>query len=108
MVSKASDDLPEPDTPVTTVKVLCGISKSMFLRLWTRAPRTTMVSVDIRESVLPLPQTCDSWSHRHTGTCRGYAESCIIKQEGCRKLFPTLGGDAELDPSTLGFQYSGR
>src|SRR5207253_5930002 len=47
MVSKASDDLPDPDTPVTTVKVLWGISKSMFFRLWTRAPRTTMDSVDI-------------------------------------------------------------
>src|ERR1051325_10499524 len=47
MVSKASDDLPDPETPVTTVRVLCGISKSMFLRLWTRAPRTTMDSVDI-------------------------------------------------------------
>ena len=46
-MSNASDDLPDPDTPVTTVKVLCGISKSMFLRLWTRAPRTTMLSVDI-------------------------------------------------------------
>src|SRR5207253_9733005 len=46
MVSKASDDLPDPDTPVTTVKVLWGISKSMFFRLWTRAPRTTMDSVD--------------------------------------------------------------
>ena len=26
-------DFPEPDTPVTTVKVLCGTSKSIFLRL---------------------------------------------------------------------------
>src|SRR5579859_7540358 len=47
MVSKASEDLPEPETPVTTVSELWGISKSMFLRLWTLAPRTTMVSVDI-------------------------------------------------------------
>src|SRR5580700_8181662 len=45
MVSKASDDFPEPETPVTTVNWLCGISKSMFLRLWTRAPRTTILSV---------------------------------------------------------------
>ena len=44
MVSNASDDLPEPETPVTTVRVLCGISKSMFFRLWTRAPRTMMLS----------------------------------------------------------------
>src|SRR5579862_5970184 len=47
IVSKASEDLPEPETPVTTVSELWGISKSMFLRLWTLAPRTTMVSVDI-------------------------------------------------------------
>jgi hypothetical protein len=47
MVSKASDDLPDPDTPVTTVKLLCGISKSTFFKLWTRAPRTVMLSVDI-------------------------------------------------------------
>src|SRR6201997_3697517 len=45
MVSKASDDLPDPDTPVTTVRVLWGTSISTFLRLWTRAPRTTMLSV---------------------------------------------------------------
>src|ERR1700721_506746 len=47
MVSNASDDLPEPDTPVTTVNVLCGTSKSTFLRLWTRAPRTTMLCVEM-------------------------------------------------------------
>src|ERR1700730_14531786 len=42
MVSKARLDLPEPETPVTTVMALWGISKLMFLRLWTRAPVTTM------------------------------------------------------------------
>src|SRR5207237_8745075 len=47
MVSKARDDLPDPETPVTTVRELWGISKSIFFKLWTRAPRTTMVSVDI-------------------------------------------------------------
>jgi hypothetical protein len=26
---------------------LWGIEKSMFFRLWTRAPRTTMLSLDI-------------------------------------------------------------
>src|SRR5215467_10594360 len=46
MVSKARDDLPEPETPVTTVSALWGISKSMFLRLWTRAPRTTIDSLE--------------------------------------------------------------
>src|SRR5689334_10262122 len=53
MVSKASEDLPDPETPVTTVRVLCGISKSTFFRLWTRAPRTTMLSFDIRRKPIP-------------------------------------------------------
>jgi len=29
----AEEDFPDPDTPVTTVSVLCWISKSIFLRL---------------------------------------------------------------------------
>jgi len=33
MVSKASDDLPEPLTPVTTVMALWGMSTVTFLRL---------------------------------------------------------------------------
>src|SRR5580698_5647122 len=49
MVSNANEDFPDPDTPVTTVRELCGISTSIFLRLWTRAPRTAMVSVDISQ-----------------------------------------------------------
>src|SRR5258708_38591398 len=44
MVSNAREDLPDPETPVTTVKALWAISKSIFLRLWTRAPRTTILS----------------------------------------------------------------
>src|SRR5215471_1649947 len=71
MVSKAREDLPEPETPVTTVKVLWGTSKSMFLRLWTRAPRTTMLSVDIGQRGFwqPLP------SGRHPCCASATAES---------------------------------
>src|SRR2546426_847976 len=47
MVSKASDDFPEPDSPVTTVRALRGISTVMFLRLCSRAPRTISASLDI-------------------------------------------------------------
>src|SRR4029079_5242095 len=43
MVSKASDDLPEPDNPVNTISLSRGISRSTFLRLCSRAPRTWMV-----------------------------------------------------------------
>src|SRR5438128_12384674 len=42
MVSKASEDFPEPLTPVTTVIWFMGIENEMFLRLLTRAPRTSM------------------------------------------------------------------
>src|ERR1700743_3703051 len=39
MVSKASEDLPEPDRPVNTTSLSRGISTSMFFRLCSRAPR---------------------------------------------------------------------
>src|SRR5690348_15845115 len=42
MVSKASEDLPEPDGPVTTVMARRGISRSNPLRLCWSAPRTVM------------------------------------------------------------------
>src|SRR3990172_2513776 len=37
-VSKASEDLPEPDTPVTTVTRSWGMSSEMFFRLFCLAP----------------------------------------------------------------------
>src|SRR5439155_9289307 len=52
MVSKASEDFPEPLRAVTTVMALCGISTLIFLRLWTRAARTQMDSCSGRTSVV--------------------------------------------------------
>src|SRR5712664_3797231 len=52
MVSKASEDFPEPLTPVTTVMALCGIATLMFLRLWTRAPQTRMDSCSCGTAVV--------------------------------------------------------
>src|SRR6185369_14695942 len=43
MVSKARLDLPEPESPVTTMSLSRGISTEMFFRLCTRAPCTAMV-----------------------------------------------------------------
>src|SRR5688572_21836813 len=45
MVSKARLDLPEPERPVMTTSWSRGISTSMFFRLCSRAPRTTILSV---------------------------------------------------------------
>src|SRR5882672_11138391 len=46
MVSKASDDLPEPDRPVNTTSLSRGISRSMFFRLCSRAPRIVIARVE--------------------------------------------------------------
>ena len=43
MVSKARLDLPDPESPVTTISRSRGISTEMFLRLCTRAPWTAIV-----------------------------------------------------------------
>src|SRR5918999_6340072 len=43
MVSKASEDLPEPDSPVITTSESRGSSTVTSLRLCSRAPVTTMV-----------------------------------------------------------------
>src|SRR5262245_17198001 len=43
MVSKASEDLPEPDRPVITTSRSRGMSTSMFLRLCSRAPRIAIM-----------------------------------------------------------------
>src|SRR4029077_15466391 len=45
IVSKASDDLPDPETPVMTTNLLRGTTTSMFLGLCSRAPRMTMDSM---------------------------------------------------------------
>ena len=42
MVSKASEDFPDPLTPVTMISLPTGSVTSMFLRLCVRAPRTTI------------------------------------------------------------------
>src|ERR1019366_10418749 len=43
MVSKARDDLPDPESPVKTTNWSRGISTERFLRLCTRAPCTRIV-----------------------------------------------------------------
>jgi len=42
-VSNARLDLPEPESPVITTRRFLGMSRSMFLRLCVRAPRTRII-----------------------------------------------------------------
>ena len=49
-MSNASDDLPDPDTPVTTVIARRGISTSIALRLCSLAPRTESI---VTAGILP-------------------------------------------------------
>ena len=42
MVSKARDDLPEPESPVKTINLSLGIVMSIFLRLCSLAPFITI------------------------------------------------------------------
>ena len=44
MVSKANEDLPEPERPVITTSLFLGISSETFFKLCTRAPRMMSLS----------------------------------------------------------------
>src|SRR6218665_946776 len=62
MVSKARDDLPEPDSPVTTTSWSRGILMSTFFRLCSRAPRTRIASLyfPARMASLYFPRRIES------------------------------------------------
>ena len=65
MVSKAREDLPEPDSPVNTMSAFLGSSMETFLRLCSRAPRTTSLSIVTKPQPLPLNVVPSSKSLSH-------------------------------------------
>src|SRR5215213_6074098 len=71
MVSKASDDLPEPDSPVMTTIASRGMETVTSLRLCSRAPETTM----------------ESW--------RGIHNQCMSPPDARPGTIPRLADDAE-------------
>src|SRR5207244_625094 len=94
MVSNASELLPDPDNPVTTISLSRGISSEIFLRLWTRAPCTAIVvrapafgaadSFDL-ELIRRLSQiykreflNLDVTSFRDLRSGRGFADQSLI------------------------------
>lgn len=73
MVSKASEDFPEPETPLTTVSLPCGISQEMFFKLWVRAPRMTIESFALSNEKTPI------------GSCPAASQS---PQQGSERNWP--------------------
>src|ERR687897_347284 len=69
MVSKASDDLPDPDSPVNTISFSRGSSRLTFRRLCSRAPRITSESATASEAI-GRAQPANGCSHRRTGVGR--------------------------------------
>src|SRR5207248_7704317 len=61
MVSKASDDLPEPESPVKTTSLSRGMVRSTSCRLCSRAPRMT-ISV-----CCPIPVPLPLWGRVGVG-----------------------------------------
>src|SRR6266851_7429293 len=54
MVTKASEDFPDPERPVKTTSLSRGIERVTFLRLCSRAPRIVIWSVGIGTFGYPL------------------------------------------------------
>src|SRR5262245_50178169 len=74
MVSKASEDLPEPDSPVNTTSLSRGMSRSMFLRLCSRAPRMEIM----RASRFSRPADLSALSNR---SFMGIGHACLKHSE---------------------------
>src|SRR3954471_10895555 len=82
MVSKASEDLPEPERPVMTVSVSRGMSMSTFLRLCSRAPRT-LKWVSIRQA---LASGGESASPSGFQLCSEGRDGRATRQRGCGEM----------------------
>lgn len=81
MVSKASDDLPLPLSPVITVSLLRGMLTLRFFRLCTRAPSTSMLSASpIGISLLMLRFSVCCAGNRHAPTPRDVNPAKVLQK----------------------------
>src|SRR5690606_36374749 len=78
MVSKASEDLPEPERPVITISLSRGKRTSIFLRLCSLAPRMTISRLGLELSVIV--------SKRPRGVGRRGAGDKILNGRGKRPV----------------------
>src|ERR1035438_2110703 len=93
MLSNASDDFPDPLSPVITVRLLRGISTSMFFRLCWRAPCTV-----IRSSIVVY-----EWKGRISycdAACAGCA-NCAIRRYSHAKMCAVRSAPTTCPPDVL-------
>src|SRR6185437_4867922 len=81
MVSKASEDLPEPDSPVNTTSLSRGMSRSTFLRLCSRAPRMEIM----RASRFSRPAGLSALSNR---SFMGIAHAFLVEHSENETVLP--------------------
>src|ERR1700722_18531430 len=81
MVSKASELLPDPDTPLITVSLPWGISQERFFRLCVRALRMMMASFNEK-----APVNCSGSATVLSASFR--AQPCILYYKLRRKPVP--------------------
>src|SRR5579875_4198857 len=78
MVSKAREDLPDPERPVTTVSVLRGMWTLMSRRLCWRAPRTEICVIAMEEG--------DFGSKPARESCRESARLSVAKRNARARI----------------------
>src|SRR6185295_9021760 len=93
MVSKASEDLPEPDSPVITTSWSRGSSRSIALRLCSRAPRTTIRSLAMDATSYPQRRAGQNVPPRDTAL-RHHEQREARERAGRRGVEPRREGDA--------------
>src|SRR5690242_14113767 len=75
IVSKASDDLPDPDNPVNTMSASRGRSRSTLRRLCSRAPLTIRWSATRFLPTYSRPAHSPLRAHRRLGPCHSKPKS---------------------------------
>src|SRR5580692_1077327 len=105
MVSKARLDLPEPDSPVNTIRESLGRSSDTSLRLCSRAPRTTRRSAtalcsledpaEVKGHVM-VSGGCDKTGFPRSPACPGsYHQAPALSLScGAQGLAPIPKGDS--------------
>src|SRR4051794_41000981 len=101
MVSKTSELFPEPETPVTTVSLLCGMASDTFLRLWTRAPRMMMESCKVGyPSIIRVKENTNAGFRSRVDGMVPASPSRLALAPNLRSLRDlVVGGDAAADAS---------